>query len=106
PLRARIRPRPPRPLFPYTTLFRSALAAAEEAVTSTEAWLGGRDDAIVAGTTLGGNDGWSARLGGARNGPSPLSDGAPHAGTRLLDRKSTRLNSSHLVTPYAVFCLK
>src|SRR5205807_6091861 len=24
----------------------------------------------------------------------------------LLDRKSTRLNSSHLVTSYAVFCLK
>ena len=23
-----------------------------------------------------------------------------------LDRKSTRLNSSHVVTPYAVFCLK
>src|SRR5256885_8186323 len=29
----------------------------------------------------------------------PISD-------RLLDRKSTRLNSSHLVISYAVFCLK
>src|SRR3989454_9292494 len=29
---------------------------------------------------------------------------APHAGHR--DRKSTRLNSSHLVISYAVFCLK
>src|ERR1039457_1885395 len=28
------------------------------------------------------------------------------AGAELLDRKSTRLNSSHLVTSYAVFCLK
>src|SRR5256885_12728373 len=27
-------------------------------------------------------------------------------GVRLLDRKSTRLNSSHLVISYAVFCLK
>src|SRR5256885_6200643 len=27
-------------------------------------------------------------------------------GTHLLDRKSTRLNSSHLVISYAVFCLK
>src|SRR2546426_10784081 len=27
-------------------------------------------------------------------------------GSRLLDRKSTRLNSSHLVISYAVFCLK
>src|SRR5256885_1432643 len=30
--------------------------------------------------------------------------GAPHR--RLADRKSTRLNSSHLVISYAVFCLK
>src|SRR6266850_6059878 len=29
-----------------------------------------------------------------------------NAGTRHLDRKSTRLNSSHLVISYAVFCLK
>src|SRR5688500_14997049 len=29
-----------------------------------------------------------------------------HAAPRLLDRKSTRLNSSHLVISYAVFCLK
>src|ERR1022692_5249051 len=28
------------------------------------------------------------------------------AGQRTLDRKSTRLNSSHLVISYAVFCLK
>src|SRR5260221_9567339 len=27
-------------------------------------------------------------------------------GARLLDRKSTRLNSSHTVISYAVFCLK
>src|SRR5256885_5048894 len=31
----------------------------------------------------------------------------PEAGVeRVLDRKSTRLNSSHLVISYAVFCLK
>src|SRR2546426_5845418 len=33
--------------------------------------------------------------------------GIPHPpGNPLLDRKSTRLNSSHLVISYAVFCLK
>src|SRR5256885_10405119 len=37
--------------------------------------------------------------------------GSPSAGTspnqrRVVDRKSTRLNSSHLVISYAVFCLK
>src|SRR5205807_8169922 len=30
----------------------------------------------------------------------------PTDGSRSLDRKSTRLNSSHLVISYAVFCLK
>src|SRR2546426_8573247 len=29
-----------------------------------------------------------------------------HSAARLIDRKSTRLNSSHLVISYAVFCLK
>src|SRR5256885_7032051 len=29
-----------------------------------------------------------------------------HAGDLIVDRKSTRLNSSHLVISYAVFCLK
>src|SRR5256885_2693431 len=32
--------------------------------------------------------------------------GAPRADSRRRDRKSTRLNSSHLVISYAVFCLK
>src|SRR5207253_5625378 len=31
---------------------------------------------------------------------------APRLGTALLDRKSTRLNSSHVAISYAVFCLK
>src|SRR5439155_26719467 len=30
----------------------------------------------------------------------------PHAGGRAQDRKSTRLNSSHVARSYAVFCLK
>src|SRR5256885_983032 len=30
----------------------------------------------------------------------------PHAGVGFEDRKSTRLNSSHLVISYAAFCLK
>src|SRR5438034_3541545 len=44
--------------------------------------------------------------------PSPASGGAPpasgrrRAGLRCRDRKSTRLNSSHTVISYAVFCLK
>src|SRR2546426_6765029 len=75
--------RPPRStLFPYTTLFRSVLHHAAVAVTRvlTEADVG--DD-------------------------EQIRHGVLHAADRLLqDRKSTRLNSSHLVISYAVFCLK
>src|ERR1039457_4860086 len=49
-------------------------------------------------------------------GPFPFAEGSGHGIARLgqvhawagrtLDRKSTRLNSSHLVISYAVFCLK
>src|SRR2546426_5093491 len=40
---------------------------------------------------------------------APLDSGVEAQGSfpcRILDRKSTRLNSSHLVISYAVFCLK
>src|SRR2546426_8087882 len=73
--------RPPRStLFPYTTLFRSQ----EDGVRSE-----GQD----AGAAGGG-----ASATGRYDGIVDLSPD--------LDRKSTRLNSSHLVISYAVFCLK
>src|SRR5256885_2919783 len=40
-----------------------------------------------------------------RTGAGPCRQASPLAGHRE-DRKSTRLNSSHLVISYAVFCLK
>src|SRR5690606_41174911 len=43
------------------------------------------------------------RLGG---GSPRLSDGIDHALVVTADRKSTRLNSSHVKISYAVFCLK
>src|SRR5256885_16557115 len=73
--------RPPRStLFPYTTLFRS---------TTVSQALG--------------------RMG--RNAAAPLDAAvarelAEREGGIERDRKSTRLNSSHLVISYAVFCLK
>src|SRR4051812_49961679 len=86
--------RPPRStLFPYTTLFRSGVAG-------------------------GGPDGRPLRrLRQPRPGrvPRPRLRGCPAAGGVLdirasgdvvLDRKSTRLNSSHMSISYAVFCLK
>src|SRR2546426_2074522 len=85
--------RPPRStLFPYTTLFRSKQLAAVFDVTPAMVTylLGDRAKSIsfVMLDTL-------EALEGQR-------DRCPCCG----DRKSTRLNSSHLVISYAVFCLK
>src|SRR5256885_5357793 len=84
--------RPPRStLFPYTTLFRSL--PGEDQLAG--AWhLRGLDEQDVAAHRRPGEAGRHARDGGA------LRDFAG------ADRKSTRLNSSHLVISYAVFCLK
>src|SRR5690348_17893139 len=84
--------RPPRStLFPYTTLFRSAAAAAGRS-HQHHAALGGDGDGLAAG---------SGRA---------VGDGGEHARrpgfSRARDRKSTRLNSSHPSISYAVFCLK
>src|SRR3712207_6950724 len=79
--------RPPRStLFPYTTLFRSALGTYVQAGAMLD---------------LGGLRLWDAS-------PRLLDEVArrhPPPGD-LLDRKSTRLNSSHANISYAVFCLK
>src|SRR3989442_6315654 len=77
--------RPPRStLFPYTTLFRSSFHGAIPAPI-VEASLG----------LLGGKGGLLSvdALASAERRPP-------------LDRKSTRLNSSHVRISYAVFCLK
>src|SRR2546426_2131445 len=77
--------RPPRStLFPYTTLFRSR--------SDKEASMKKSHTKVFWCATLG----WI--LAAAIN---ALADSAVQA-----DRKSTRLNSSHLVISYAVFCLK
>src|SRR5256885_12869460 len=85
--------RPPRStLFPYTTLFRSreALDAARE--------LGAPHPASAD---------QSASPTAPPSEPPPVPPAAaPDAAISLQDRKSTRLNSSHLVISYAVFCLK
>src|SRR5262245_64905687 len=71
--------RPPiSTLFPYTTLFRSATALRRRY----------RHDLAIGGRGFGR---------GGSTAPSSLTS---------ADRKSTRLNSSHLGISYAVFCLK
>src|SRR3712207_8681576 len=93
--------RPPRStLFPYTTLFRSHEAAGARREGRHES-LTGREDALVhaleAHVELDGLVG--------QHGREPLADLLAE-GSRLQDRKSTRLNSSHANISYAVFCLK
>src|SRR5262245_64070135 len=75
--------RPPRStLFPYTTLFRS-----DRPVGSAADLVAQRERQRLDGRVL-----------------EALDDAA--ALGALVDRKSTRLNSSHLGISYAVFCLK
>src|SRR3712207_8944842 len=82
--------RPPRStLFPYTTLFRSSYGE-DERYRSLERGTNSRMDALQAAVLLvklRHLDRWNERR-------------------RALDRKSTRLNSSHANISYAVFCLK
>src|SRR3712207_7504848 len=78
--------RPPRStLFPYTTLFRSGRVSVQYAVVEgpeLEPW-GENEELAIVGQ------------------PAARVDGAAR-----VDRKSTRLNSSHANISYAVFCLK
>src|SRR5205807_10313228 len=90
--------RPPRStLFPYTTLFRSEAQRFQDFLSWLDKWrqpLAQRDDVAW--------DLHRQKLGVAPHIPAA----AGQLGEGLTDRKSTRLNSSHLVISYAVFCLK
>src|SRR3712207_8938100 len=84
--------RPPRStLFPYTTLFRSAVVAAGTCATygGIHAMAGNPTGCMGLADYLG----WDFRS---------------HAGIPIVnvDRKSTRLNSRHANISYAVFCFK
>src|SRR5436853_2150241 len=82
--------RPPRPtLFPYTTLFRSR--GRERRAADVRRAVVPRGDAPDAGD---------------RRRPVQLRRRRGVGRALPRDRKSTRLNSSHLGISYAVFCLK
>src|SRR5439155_22559003 len=100
-----IRPPPRSPLFPYTTLFRSLFDDAEVAGNQWDSGISGLGRSLKM-------PGYKNSLGFSFNrrlstsvGPSAqaqISTVVPSA----RDRKSTRLNSSHVAISYAVFCLK
>src|SRR5690606_41229238 len=89
--------------FPYPTLFRSAMAEGE--VVAAHGRIPGGRFAVVGYGSLGGCElGFGSDLDLVflyDADPEALSDGA----RPLEDRKSTRLNSSHVKISYAVFCL-
>src|SRR3712207_8996579 len=86
--------RPPRStLFPYTTLFRSALLRLDQRLVRPVR-RSRRTHLASAVGAAGGEVGDRLRV---------VLGAAPGLG---LDRKSTRLNSSHANISYAVFCLK
>src|SRR5258708_23248196 len=81
--------RPPRStLFPYTTLFRSQV---ELNLVEQRATVQADEEALVRAL---------------RNLLENAVKYSPECRTIWVDRKSTRLNSSHQIISYAVFCLK
>src|SRR5690348_17424882 len=100
------RPRRGSPLFPYTTLFRSRVATdnAEHPQRAPIRYGIG----LHLGEVTYGNIGVPQRLeftviGSAANAAARVESMSKVLGQ---DRKSTRLNSSHPSSSYAVFCLK
>src|SRR3712207_8220010 len=95
--------RPPRStLFPYTTLFRSRadLVEPEPAVELLRpvGRVGDHEDEVAAALRRG--------VGRRGDGRARVSLASARLHGPHLDRKSTRLNSSHANISYAVFCLK
>src|SRR5258708_27375123 len=91
--------RPPRStLFPYTTLFRSLPRALDERLHVGRAREPERQRVEQA------RDGRVVGLRAVR--AADDREQVPRQERHLRDRKSTRLNSSHQIISYAVFCLK
>src|SRR5437773_9037643 len=86
-----IRPPPRSTLFPYTTLFRSRSQLVRDV---------GEQPAALHGIPF---EPASHLVEGARQATDLAGAALWHAD---VDRKSTRLNSSHITISYAVFCLK
>src|SRR5205814_5821244 len=96
------RPPPPPPLFPYTTLFRSTalglhLGHQRRLFLRRPLPAALNHDLVIQSK----HSFWTIQ-----KDPASLSTLPSTTADRPVDRKSTRLNSSHLGISYAVFCLK
>src|SRR5438874_10579283 len=92
-----IRPPPKYTLFPYTTLFRSASSRIHSLSTKVSKVEQSKSIQISKMTSA---------IQNARNAPIQFQKVEKKFKTNASDRKSTRLNSSHVEISYAVFCLK
>src|SRR5437868_13207072 len=90
-----IRPPPSSTLFPYTTLFRSV----------DSVMIGGMAAPLVyvSDGQISAQAPWGLAAGQAN---VVVTRGGTASSPVTIDRKSTRLNSSHVSISYAVFCLK
>src|SRR5205807_10426301 len=85
---------------PYTTLFRSGVADSQGRVVD------GRRHRSLPASRSGSKGRASSQRRRAANFDPPAVFRLDRLAAEPQDRKSTRLNSSHLVISYAVFCLK
>src|SRR5690606_41616242 len=101
-----LRPLPTSPRFPYTTLFRSRERLRAVVGGEDVGFVGQQDDVGSPVIDLrGGGARVALRVGEHVDPPEPAQQ---VGGERVApeDRKSTRLNSSHVKISYAVLCLK
>src|SRR5438552_14445423 len=94
-----VRPPPRSTLFPYTTLFRSALQVKGE-------WRYSQGLTFLASYTH--SKAMDVRYSSIQNSWDRKASWGPtdtDLAHTFIDRKSTRLNSSHQIISYAVFCL-
>src|SRR5690606_41706964 len=100
------RPPPPSPLFPYTTLFRSPR---DHDSRGARGWAYPAAILVRGGIHGGARRHPPERHGSRSDRGLREARRAPRTGLMAAadeDRKSTRLNSSHVKISYAVFCLK
>src|SRR5207249_12037215 len=98
-----LRPPPSSTLFPYTTLFRSPFSKVENVSFApgniSIKWF---EDGVL-------NVAWNCidrHLAKRGDQTAIIWEGDNPSESKHIDRKSTRLNSSHVSISYAVFCLK
>src|SRR5690554_7159792 len=93
-----LRPPPRSTLFPYTTLFRSTLHKLRHIINYLlKKGLIDNDTRVIVEV---------ARELNNKNKRAAIEDYQRNRERENVDRKSTRLNSSHVRISYAVFCLK